>query len=105
MVQPSGCLEADCRFLYFYDDDEGRRFMGCLNKVFKVEIDFELFRQAERTRHGFGGVKLSGKPLPQCRTNVERAYDGGSTAFDCVNPRFYEPQVGDEDPAFDLRDI
>ena len=51
--------------------------MGCMNKVFKVEIDQELFEQAERTRHGFGGVKLTGVPLPQCRTSVERAYDGG----------------------------
>jgi len=50
-VHPAGCLAADCRYLYFYDDDEtGQRFMGCLNKVFGVEIDIEVFREAERTR-------------------------------------------------------
>ena len=50
--------------------------MGCMNKVFRGEIDVELFEQAERTRHGFGGVKMTGLPLPQCRATVERAYDG-----------------------------
>ena len=63
--------------------------MGCMNKVFRGEIDLELFEQAERTRHGFGGVKMTGVPLPQCRTTVERAYDGCGEPFDCVNPRFF----------------
>ncbi len=59
MVHPSGCISSGCQFLYLYDDEEtGRRFMGCLNKVFRGEIDQELFQQAERTRHGFGGVRL-----------------------------------------------
>ena len=63
--------------------------MGCMNKVFRGEIDVELFEQAERTRHGFGGVKMTGLPLPQCRASVERAYDGYTEAFDCVNPHFF----------------
>ena len=79
--------------------------MGCMNKVFRGEIDVELFRAAERTRHGFGGVKMTGLPLPQCRSSVERAYDGFGDAFDCVNPRFFD--CTDEGPeglrAFDLR--
>ena len=61
VVHPSGCIESGCKFLYLYDDeDTGRRFMGCMNKVFRGEIDVELFEQAERTRQGFGGVKMSG---------------------------------------------
>ena len=109
MVQVSHCLESGCRFLYLYDDEQsGRRYMGCMNKVFRVEIDFGLFQEAERTRLGFGGVKLTGRPLPQCRTTVERAYDGHSPAFDCVNPSFYEPRVGgldEDDAALDVRGI
>ena len=58
--------------------------MGCLNKVFRVEIDMAVFREAERTRLGFGGVKMTGAPLPQCKTSVERAYDGYGDAFTCV---------------------
>ena len=108
MVQVSHCLDSGCRFLYLYDDEtSGRRYMGCMNKVFRVEIDFGLFQEAERTRLGFGGVKMTGRPLPQCRTTVERAYDGHSPAFDCVNPDFYAPPVGEleDDAAFDLRDF
>jgi hypothetical protein len=109
MIHPAGCLASDCRYLYFYDDEEtGARFMGCLNKIFSVEIDVEIFREAERTRHGFGGVKLTGRPLPQCRMTVERAYDGYGDAFDCVNRDFFRRPPVDEDDgnatAFDLRD-
>ena len=46
-------------------------------------------------------MKMSGLALPQCRASVERAYDGYSEAFDCVNPEFFEVPVADE---FDLRD-
>lgn len=105
MVHPAGCIESNCRYLYLYDEEEtGRRFMGCLNKVFRVEIDVELFGQAQRTRLGFGAVKLTGTPLPQCRTSVERAYDGHGDAFDCINPAFYDTPPAGPDLAFDLRD-
>ncbi len=105
VLLPSGCLESNCEYLYLYDDETtGRRFMGCLNKVFKVEIDVELFRESERTRHGYGGVKLTGAPLARCRTSVERAYHGGGDAFDCVNPMFFDDPAPPE-AAFDLRDI
>jgi hypothetical protein len=106
VVHPSGCISSGCQFLYLYDDEEtGRRFMGCMNKVFRGEIDQELFEQAERTRHGFGGVKMTGLPLPQCRASVDRAYDGYTEAFECVNPGFFtKPVVDDLDGAFDLRD-
>jgi hypothetical protein len=104
VVHPAGCIASGCRYLYLYDDEEtGARYMGCLNKVFKGEIDVEVFEQAERTRHGYGGVKMSGTPLPQCRTSVERAYDGLGDPFECVNPAFFErPEPADA--AFDLRD-
>jgi hypothetical protein len=73
-----------------------------MHKVFRGEIDVELFEQAERTRHGFGGVKMSGRPLPQCRCTVERAYHGYGEPFDCVNPQFFaKPAVEN----FDLRDV
>ena len=70
--------------------------MGCMHKVFRGEIDRELFEQAERSRQGFGGVKMTGMPLPQCRASVERAYDGYSEAFECVNPEFFnKPSLDD----------
>ena len=104
VVHPSGCIASNCPYLYLYDDETtGRRFMGCMHKVFRGEIDVDMFQQAERTRHGYGGVKMTGLPLPQCRTSVERAYDGRGEPFDCVNPGFFSKPES-EDPSFDLRD-
>ena len=104
VVLPAGCLEANCQYLYLYDDeDTGSRYMGCMNKVFRVEIDVAVFNDAERTRQGYGGVKMTGLPIAQCRTSVERAYDGTSSAFDCVNPRFFDDPAN-EAAGFDLRD-
>ena len=104
VLYPSGCIQSGCPYLYLYDDEAtGRRFMGCMHKVFRGEIDVELFEQAERTRQGFGGVKVTGMPRTPCRVSVERAYDGSGAPFDCVNPDFFAtPQA--TDPAFDLRD-
>jgi hypothetical protein len=106
VVHPAGCLAGGCRYLYVYDDENtGARYMGCLNKVFDAEIDVQVFAEAERTRHGFGGVKLTGRPLSICRTSVERAYDGHGEAFECVNHAFFAAPVDDDDAAaFDLRD-
>jgi len=99
-------MAAGCRYLYFYDDENtGARYMGCLNKVFDVEIDVEIFGEAERTRYGYGGVKLTGRPRSVCRTSVERAYDGHGDAFECVNRDFFAvPRVDDDAATFDLRD-
>ena len=97
-----------CPSLYQYDDPlSGRRYMGCLHKVFGTEIDVELFHEAERTRGGFGTVKLTGDPLQRCDYSVEQAFDGaGAVAYRCVNRRFYDwPDAGpDALRAFDLRD-
>ena len=47
---------------------------------------------------------MTGLPLPQCRATVERAYDGYTEAFDCVNPHFFrKPEIEDFDGSFDLR--
>jgi hypothetical protein len=107
VVNPSGCVEMGCPFLYTYEDERsGRRYMGCLQKVFGVEIDVDVFEQAERTRLGFGGVKAVKEPLPMCPFTVERSYEGSGGAFECVNRRFFD--VTDTGPgsyrAFDLRE-
>lgn len=88
LVDPAGCVELDCPYLYSYDDRwEGRRFMGCLYKVFAVDIDVELFEQARATAPGYGGIKMTGEPLPHCPFTVEQAYDHHEP---CVNPRFFD---------------
>ncbi len=77
MIEPRGCIEMDCPFLYTYEGEGGgHRYMGCLQKVFAVEIDVDMFERAERTRAGFGGIKASREPLAMCPFTVERSYEG-----------------------------
>jgi hypothetical protein len=105
MVEPRSCVELDCPYLYSYVDPlSGRSFMGCVRKVFKAEIDVDDFEAAERSG-GYGGIKMTGVPLPRCGFRVEPAYEGEGPAHECVNPRFFD--CSDAGPegirAFDLR--
>lgn len=105
VIAPAACVAQECPFLYAFDEPlSGRRFMGCMHKVFATEIDVELFRAAERTRAGFGTVRLAGYPTARCRFEVEQAREGSEER--CVNPRFFDwPDAGrDGIRAFDLRD-
>ncbi len=98
-------MEMGCRFLYAYEDSvTGRRFIGCLNKVFKGEIDLDDFMLAER-HGGYGGIKMTGDPLPQCQFRVEKAYEGEGPAYECVNRRFFDCTHDDAEGirVFDLR--
>jgi hypothetical protein len=91
-----------CPYLWSYvDGPTGRRFMGCVQKVFRGEIDMQLFEAAER-HGGFGGIKMTGRPLPHCQFRVEPAFEGEGPAYTCQNPSFFDYV----EPAaeFDLRD-
>ena len=106
LVEPRSCLEMRCAYLYSYEDRlTGKRYMGCVRKVFRAEIDVDMFELAENAG-GFGGIKMTGQPLPQCEFKVEPAYIGSGESFECVNPRFFD--CTDSGPegirAFDLRD-
>jgi hypothetical protein len=103
MVEPRGCVELGCRYLYSYVDMlTGTQFVGCMQKVFNAEVDLD----SVLAPGGFGGVKMTGQAMPQCQFTVERAFEGQGRAYDCVNPRFFD--CTDEGPegirAFDLRD-
>jgi hypothetical protein len=107
VIAPAACIAQDCPYLYAYDDPlSGRRFMGCMQKVFATEIDVELFRAAERTRAGFGTVRLASAPLARCPFEIERAHERAGAEHRCVNPRFFDwpGEQADGIRAFDLRD-
>ena len=73
--------------------------MGCVQKVFRGEIDVAGFEAAERNG-GFGGIKMTGDPLPHCQFRVEPAFEGDGPAHTCMNPSFFDIN----DPAeLDLR--
>jgi hypothetical protein len=76
-----------------------------MRKVFRAEIDVEMFELAENAG-GFGGIKMTGESLPQCQFTVEPAYSGSGDEFGCVNRRFFDcSESGPEGlRAFDLRD-
>ncbi|MEZ5157016.1 MAG: hypothetical protein R2718_13015 [Solirubrobacterales bacterium] len=100
LIEPRDCLAMRCPYLWSYvDGPTGRRFMGCVQKVFRGEIDIAGFEAAERNG-GFGGLKMTGEPLPQCQFRVEPAFEGDGPAHTCLNPSFFDIN----DPAeFDLR--
>jgi hypothetical protein len=92
-----------CRYAYSYMDFlTGDYFMGCMQKVFGAELELNSVLEPG----GFGGIKMTGQPLPQCQFTVERAYEGSGPGYECNNPRFFD--CTDEGPeglrAFDLRD-
>ena len=104
VIDPASCVEQACPALYSYDDPLlGRRFMGCLEKVFAVEIDVELFAELQAGRSGYGAVKVARPPLRRCQFRVEQAF---RTVHDCSNRRFFDVPDAAHDAvrAFDLRD-
>lgn len=89
VVYPSGCLESGCTRLYVYDRDDGARVMGCLEKVFRVEIDVAAFQAMQRTRAGFGALRVWRRPLEICRCAVEPTFLHRPHG-ECVNRDFRE---------------
>jgi len=89
----------------YEDTITGGRFMGCMNKVFGGEINVDLFLLAEAGRGSYGGIKMTGEPLPQCQFTVERAYEGEGPEYECVNRTFFDMthQHPESINAFDLR--
>jgi hypothetical protein len=96
VVYPSACVEKNCPFLYSFEE-VGRTYVGCLQKVFDVEIDLMLLLEAEQ-RGEFGAVRANRRPLPMCRVEVEACYEGREDDLGCVNPEFSELPVGE--PSF-----
>jgi hypothetical protein len=94
VVYPSACLERACPFSYAYTD-HGHTYVGCMQKVYGVEIDLELLRAAETRREGFGAVRTVRSPLPMCRVEVEECYGAErSGELGCINPEFHELPLG-----------
>ncbi|HXY86450.1 MAG TPA: hypothetical protein VEH52_13305 [Gaiellaceae bacterium] len=94
VVYPASCLERACPFVYAYHEF-GHTYMGCMQKVYAVEIDLDLLSAAEANRDGFGPVRTMKTPLPMCDVEVEPCYGPRrSGEIGCVNPEFHELPVG-----------
>ena len=93
VVYPSACVTRACPFVYAYEEF-GRRYIGCMQKVYDVEIDLDMLAEAESRPGGFGAVKARRKPLPMCQAEVEECYGHRASELGCVNPEFHELPVG-----------
>jgi hypothetical protein len=97
VVYPGACVERSCPFVYAYEA-WGHTYMGCLQKVFDVEIDLDLLRAAELRPDGFGAVRARRAPLPMCRSEVSSCYEHRLDEVGCRNPEFFE--VPQQRPSF-----
>ena len=93
VVYPAACIARACPFVYAYED-HGHTYIGCMQKVYGVEIDLDLLEAAERSGGGFGAVKAFGRPLPMCHVEVESTYESRGGELGCVNPEFHEVPNG-----------
>lgn len=103
MIEPRGCVELGCRFLYSYSDMlTGVQYLGCMQGVYAAKVELDAVLQP----NGFGGVKMTGDAMPHCPFTVERAYEGDGDSYGCVNRSFFDcTDTGPEGlRAFDLRD-
>ncbi len=94
VVYPSACVARACPFLYAYEEF-GHTYIGCMQKVYNVEIDLEMLHEAEARRDGFGAVRSTGAALPMCKVEVEECYGAARAGeLGCQNPEFHELPAG-----------
>jgi hypothetical protein len=89
VVYPAACLERSCPFVYAYEA-WGHTYVGCMQKVYGVEIDLDLLQAAEARHDGFGAVKAIRPPLPMCSVEVAPCYEARGDELGCRNPEFHE---------------
>ena len=94
VVYPGACLARACPFVYSYEG-WGHTYVGCMQKVYEVEIDVEMLRAAEARSAGFGAIRAQRRPLPMCKAEVEQTYESRTGELGCVNPEFSELPVGE----------
>ena len=97
VVYPGACIARSCPFVYAYEA-WGHTYMGCMQKVFDVEIDVDLLGELEARREGFGAVKASRAPLPMCHSDISSCYLHRADELGCRNPEFFELPL--ERPSF-----
>ena len=71
VVYPAACVEGACPFVYAYEEF-GHRYIGCMQKVYEVEIDIDVLQETEARQGGFGAVKAVRQPLPDVQGRGDR---------------------------------
>ncbi len=97
VVYPGACLARSCPFVYAYEA-WGHTYIGCMQKVYEVEIDLDKLKALEAHATGFGAVKAQRAPLPMCKVEVAECYEARTDELGCRNPEFHE--IPRERPSF-----
>jgi hypothetical protein len=97
IVYPGSCVATGCPFVYSYEA-WGHTYMGCMQRVFQVEIDLHRLRAAHASESGFGAVRARRAPLPMCHAGVSPCYEQRLDDVGCRNPEFFE--VPEQRPSF-----
>jgi hypothetical protein len=71
-----------------------RTYIGCMQKIYDVEIDLMTLTEAQGRKGGFGAVKARRQPLPMCHSEIARCYENREDELGCVNPEFHELSWG-----------
>src|SRR6185312_8835721 len=61
IVYPAACIDRACPFVYAYEEF-GHTYIGCMQKVYQVEIDVDLLHEAEVRRGGVGAGAAADVP-------------------------------------------
>ena len=90
VIEPQRCLERACPFLYAHELF-GRRYVGCMQKVFAVEIDLEPLSgpAAGATDSApIRAVARAAADLPGRRSSGRTST--AQEPLGCINPEFHE---------------
>ena len=86
VVYPARCVQQGCARLYAHDED-GVRWLGCVDKVFTGEIDAARLAQVEAEHPGFGALIAERTPNDFCPAAIDRTFPDRADG-PCVNPGF-----------------
>ena len=95
VVYPGACLARGCPFVYSYEA-WGHTYVGCMQKVYEVEIDLDMLRAAEAAASRASA--RSARCGSRCRCARPRSSGPTSRAREelgCINPEFDELPVGE----------
>ena len=85
---PQRASRMACPFVYAYEA-WGHTYVGCMQKVYDVEIDLDPPRAGRGGAGGFGAVRACRAPLPMCEVEVVGTYHR-EDELGCRIPEFHE---------------
>ena len=75
-----------CPFVYAYEA-WGHTYVGCMQKIYDVEIDLDLLEEAESAARRLRRRAGTRRPLPMCEVEVVGTYPHREDELGCRDPR------------------